>query len=245
MTVAIMQPYFFPYIGYWQLLNTVDTFIIYDNIEFTKKGWFHRNNFLMNGEKTLFSIPLKKDSDYLDVVERYLSDDSKKEITKIIRQLDNVYRKAPYFKTVFPLIKNLFDCNEKNLFKYIYNSIKQLSDYLEIDTKIIISSSLNIDHSLKGQDKVIALNKSVNATKYINSIGGIKLYDFEKFKQEKIELFFLKSNIPRYKQFDNEFVPYLSIIDILMFNDKDSIKKQLNNDFEILSQSDLVKIDEK
>lgn len=78
MTIGIMQPYLFPYIGYWQLINIVDTFVIYDNIQFSKKGWFHRNNILLDGKKKLFSIPLKKDSDSLDVVERYISDGAEK-----------------------------------------------------------------------------------------------------------------------------------------------------------------------
>lgn len=229
MTLAIMQPYLFPYIGYWQLINAVDTFVIYDNIQFSKKGWFHRNNILLNGKKTLFSIPLKKGSDSLDVVERYISDGADKEINKIIRQIENGYKKAPYFEDVFPMIKEIFQNKEKNLFKYIYNSVLQVCDYLEIDTKIIISSTIDIDHSLKSQDKVIALNKVLNATKYINPIGGIELYDFEKFQNENIELAFLNSNVPEYNQFGKEFIPYLSIIDILMFNNIKEIKKMLKD----------------
>lgn len=229
MTLAIMQPYLFPYIGYWQLINAVDTFVIYDNIQFSKKGWFHRNNILLNGKKTLFSIPLKKDSDSLDVIERFISDGADKEINKITRQIEIAYKKAPYFEDVFPMIKEIFQNKEKNLFKYIYNSVLQVCDYLEIDTKIIISSTIDIDHSLKSQDKVIALNKVLNATKYINPIGGIELYDFEKFQNENIELFFLNSNVPEYNQFGKEFIPYLSIIDILMFNNIKEIKKMLKD----------------
>ena len=227
MTIGIMQPYLFPYIGYWQLINIVDTFVIYDNIQFSKKGWFHRNNILLNGKKTLFSIPLKKDSDSLDVVERYISDGAEKEINKIIRQVENAYKKAPYFVDVFPLIKEIFQNAERNLFKYIYNSVIQICEYLEINTNIVISSTINIDHSLKSQDKVIALNKALNATKYINPIGGTELYDFEKFQNENIELFFLNSNVPEYNQFGKEFIPYLSIIDIMMFNSREEIKKML------------------
>lgn len=222
-----MQPYLFPYIGYWQLINAVDIFVVYDNIQFTKKGWFHRNNILLNGKKTLFSIPLKKDSDSLYVIDRFISTEADKEINKIIRQIENAYKKAPYFVDVFSMIKEIIQNDERNLFKYIYNSIIQICKYLEIDTKIIISSTIDIDHTLKSQNKVIALNKALNATKYINPIGGIELYEFEEFKKENIELTFLESNIPEYNQFGNEFTPYLSIIDIMMFNSKDDIKKML------------------
>lgn len=228
-----MQPYLFPYIGYWQLINVVDTFVIYDNIQFSKNGWFHRNNILLNNKKTLFSIPLKKDSDHLDVKDRFLSETAKKQIQKIITQIENSYKKAPYFKKVFPLVKEIFLYENNNLFEYIYNSVIKLTDFLEIDTKIIISSTINIDHSLKSQTKVLAINKALGAIKYINPIGGKILYDNATFQKENIELTFLKSEISEYKQFNDEFIPYLSIIDVLMFNSKDEIKKMLNR-FELV-----------
>ena len=222
-----MQPYFFPYIGYWQLINAVDTFVIYDNIQFSKKGWFHRNNFLMNDKKTLFTIPIKKDSDNLDVVDRYLSDDSEKQITKIITQIKNNYRKAPYYNDVFPLIEAVFLNQEKNLFNYIFYSIKMVCAYLDIDTKIVKSSTIDIDHTLRSQDKVIAINKSLNSTKYINPIGGRELYDIESFIKEAIELRFLESEVPEYRQFSDKFISHLSIIDIMMFNSKNEAKEML------------------
>ena len=222
-----MQPYFFPYIGYWQLINAVDTFVIYDNIQFSKKGWFHRNNFLMNDKKTLFTIPIKKDSDNLDVVDRYLSDDSEKQITKTITQIKNNYRKAPYYNDVFPLIEAVFLNQEKNLFYYIFSSVEMICDYLDIDTKIVKSSTIDIDHTLKSQDKVIAINKSLNSTKYINPIGGRELYDIESFIKEAIELRFLESEVPEYRQFSDKFISHLSIIDIMMFNSKNEVKEML------------------
>jgi len=222
-----MQPYFFPYIGYWQLINAVDTFVIYDNIQFSKKGWFHRNNFLMNDKKTLFTIPIKKDSDNLDVVDRYLSDDSEKQITKTITQIKNNYRKAPYYNDVFPLIEAVFLNQEKNLFYYIFSSVEMICDYLDIDTKIVKSSTIDIDHTLKSQDKVIAINKSLNSTKYINPIGGRELYDIESFIKEAIELRFLESEVPEYRQFSDKFISHLSIIDIMMFNSKNEAKEML------------------
>lgn len=227
MITAIMQPYLFPYIGYWQLINAVDTFVIYDNIKFSKNGWFHRNNILLNGEKKLFSIPLKKDLDTLNVVDRFLSIEARKIIYKTIRQIEFSYKKAPCFKTVFPVIEKIFQNNEQNLFRYIYYSVLEVCEYLEINTNIVISSSIDIDHSLKSQDKVIALNKALKSRTYINSIGGISLYDFNEFKKENIDLYFLESELENYKQFSYEFVPYLSIIDVMMFNTKCEIKEML------------------
>jgi hypothetical protein len=227
MTLAIMQPYIFPYIGYWQLINAADTFVVYDNIQFSKSGWFHRNNILLNGQKTLFSIPLKKDSDSLDVVDRFISDEAQKQINKILAQIENSYKKSPYFKNVFPLIEGIFKYDEKNLFKYIYNSIIQVCQYLDIKTQIVISSRIDVDHSLIAQEKVIAINKALNSTQYINPIGGTELYDTDAFERENIQLNFLESEIPEYKQLKGDFIPYLSIIDVLMFNSKEDIKNML------------------
>jgi len=229
MKVAIMQPYFFPYIGYWQLINAADTFVVYDNIQFTKKGWFHRNNILINEKKTLFTIPLKKGSDYLDVKDRFLADDSKRQLIKIVSQIEQSYKKSPYFFDVFPLIKDIFLSDEKNLFNYTLNSIFTICNYLNIKTKMVVSSEITIDHTLRSQEKVIALCKKLNASHYINPIGGVHLYDHNEFKENGIELNFLQAELIEYPQFNNSFEPYMSIIDIMMFNSKDDIIKMLNN----------------
>jgi hypothetical protein len=226
--IAIMQPYFFPYIGYWQLINSVDEFVVYDNIKYTKKGWINRNRFLQNGKDELFSIQIKSDSDYLDVVNRKISENFDRD--KLVKQLSSAYSKAPFFKDNFPVIKEIILFDEQNLFKYIHNSVEKICEYLEIKTKIIISSSIDIDHkNLKSQDKVIAICKALGAEQYINPIGGTELYEKDVFKQHGIELSFLKANELVYKQLGNEFVPWLSIVDVLMFNSREDVKKYLNN----------------
>jgi len=223
-----MQPYFMPYIGYFQLINSVDQFVIYDNIQYTKKGWINRNRILANGKDQLITLPIKKDSDYLDVVERELSESWEKDKNKMINIIKSSYNKAPYFEETFKLISKCLNNPEENLFKFIYDSIVLINSYLEIKTPIIISSSINADHTLKSQDKVLSLCKAQNADVYINSIGGVELYDKETFKQNKIKLNFIKSNPIKYKQFNNEFVSWLSIIDVMMFNSKEQIQEYLN-----------------
>ena len=223
--IAIMQPYFFPYIGYWQLIKSVDTFVIYDNLKYTKKGWINRNRFLQNGSDCLFTVPLKNDSDYLDIKDRYLSSDFNK--NKLVAQLRGAYGKAPYGNQILPLIEGIINYDDNNLFEYILNSIKTICQYLDIDTEIVISSTINIDRSLKSQDKVLAICKAKDATTYINAIGGTELYDKEGFRSRGIELKFIKSRNIEYKQFDNTFVPWLSIIDVMMFNDQSKIKQML------------------
>ena len=149
MKVAIMQPYFLPYIGYFQLINAVDVFVIYDNIEFTKKGWINRNRILMNGKDDFFTVPLKKDSDFLDVNQRVLAETFTKDKAKIIGKITELYQKAPHFNEVFPLIEAVFNTNQKNLFDFIFHSVKVIMQYLEIKTEIVVSSSININHSIK------------------------------------------------------------------------------------------------
>jgi len=231
--IAIMQPYFLPYIGYWQLIGAVDEFVLYDNIEYTKKGWFNRNRIINNGQDRLITIPIKNESDFLKVNERHLSDNSHQEIQRIIRIIEATYRKSPYFDEAFPIIKKCLEYPELNLFKYIFHSIEVIGEYIGISTKITLSSSVQIDHSLKAEEKVLAICRFLNATTYINAIGGRELYNPDQFLTEGIELKFIKSKDIKYKQFDNEFVPWLSIIDVMMFNDKSSIKK-LTQEYDLI-----------
>jgi hypothetical protein len=226
-----MQPYIFPYIGYFQLINTVDKFVVYDNIQFTKKGWINRNRILINGKEEYITLPLKKDSDYLNIDQRVLSDVFKEQRNKILRKINESYKKAPGFKTAFPLITEILNYEEGNLFRFIFNSIQRICNFLEIDTEFIISSSLAIDHNLRSQDKVIAICKELCATTYINPPGGIQLYSKETFDQNNINLKFIKPGIIEYHQFDNTFVHLLSIIDVMMFNSKEKIQQYLTSSY--------------
>jgi hypothetical protein len=234
MRIAIMQPYFYPYIGYFQLMNAVDEFIIYDNIKFTKKGWINRNRILVNGKVSYISLPIKKDSDYLDVKERYLADTWSNERKKILNRVIESYRKAPFFESVYPIIEESILFEEKNLFKFIINSLGKVKKYLEIPTSIIIASSILIDHELKSEEKVIEICKARKATMYINPIGGTLLYNKQNFLKEDLNLHFLKTNDFEYKQYDNDFIPFLSIVDVMMFNSKEGINELLNTEFTIL-----------
>ena len=222
-----MQPYFFPYIGYFQLMNAVDEFVVYDNIEFTKKGWINRNRILVNGQDLFITLPLKKDSDYLDVRDRYLADSWSSESVKMLNRIKESYRKAPQFEAVYPLVEKCIYFEDASLFNFILYSLNQVKEYLEIRTSFIVSSTIAIDHNLKAEKKVIAICKARNADSYVNPIGGIQLYIKDEFKNEGIDLNFLKANDFEYKQFNNEFVPWLSIIDVMMFNSKETIAKML------------------
>ncbi|MDY0090959.1 MAG: WbqC family protein [Flavobacteriaceae bacterium] len=229
-TIGIMQPYFLPYIGYFQLINMVDEFVLYDAIEFTKRGWIHRNRMLLNGSDEYFTLPLKKDSDYLCVNQRFLTENFQEFRAKLLRKIEQNYKKAPYFEAFFPYLLEILDYKETNLFDYIFNSIQVVNKYLGITTPIIISSSLPEEITqLKGQEKVLELCKQLKADIYINSSGGVALYQKEVFKQHNITLKFFRTDTIEYKQFNHPFVHFLSILDVVMFNSKEQILTYLNS----------------
>ena len=231
MRIAIMQPYFFPYIGYFQLMNAVDEFVVYDNIQYTKRGWINRNRILVNGQDNFISLTIKKDSDYLNVVDRTLSESWQQDRKKMVNRIVESYRKAPYFNEVIGLLEKCILFEETNLFDFIFHSLFEVKNFLGIPTKLVVSSEVNIDHNLKSAQKVKAICKALNASVYINPIGGLDLYNQNDFQMSELKLQFLKSNPLQYKQFSHEFVPWLSIIDVLMFNSREEVHSNLIKEY--------------
>ena len=223
MTVGSNQPYLFPYIGYWQLINIADIYVISDSMQYMKKGYINRNSILIDNMKHLFTL------ETLGVHTDTLINEVRvgKNARKIIKSIYHAYKKAPYFEEIYPMIENILLNDEKNLAKYVGYSIERIADYLEINTNFLYLSDLQGETSLMGQDRTINICKRLNADHYINAIGGQELYDKEVFLKEGIILNFLKVGNIEYEQFKNKFVPYLSIIDIMMFNSVDDIKEML------------------
>ena len=231
-TIAIMQPYFLPYIGYFQLIAAVDLFILYDNIKYTKKGWINRNRMLLNGKDVMFSLSLKRDSDYLDVCKRELAADFNR--NKLLNQFIGAYQGAPYFDQTFPLVEQIVQHEEKNLFRFVHHSIVSTCHHLGIATEIKISSDIAIDNERKGQERIIALCRAVGANTYVNAIGGLELYSRETFRENGIDLKFIQSKPFEYQQFGDEFVPWLSIIDVMMFNPLDTIQACIATNYDLI-----------
>lgn len=231
--VAIMQPYFLPYIGYFQLIKAVDQFVVYDRIKYTKKGWINRNRIQQQGREILFSLPLKAASDSLDVVERELASDFDGD--KFLNRLLEPYRRAPYYRDVAPVLEAVMACPDRNLFRFIHHSLLQVCAYLGIGTEITVSSTLGIDPALKGQDKVLALCAQTGASRYVNAIGGTELYAREAFNARGIELKFLKAQPFEYPQGGGApFVPWLSIVDLMMFNSIQTLGSLLETGYQLL-----------
>lgn len=223
-----MQPYLFPYIGYWQLLNAVDKYVILDNVNYITKGYINRNYILINGQPSRFTVPVLHASQNRLISETKLNfqTDEKK---KFLNKVKFSYQKAPHFNETYKLVEDVIMNDTDDLTDYIAYSLEQIKQYLGIDTPIYKSSQIEINPEFKAQDRIIAICKNLGGDTYINPSGGRTLYSHDKFAEESLELFFLDTMMDKiyYKQFNNDYVNYLSIIDVLMFNDVSSIQKYL------------------
>ena len=232
MTLAIMQPYLFPYIGYFQLVKAVEKFIIYDDVAFIKQGWINRNTILVNKQRHSFFVPVKAISSFKKISETeidYKSDWTK----KTLLTLEQSYKKAPYFNDFFPVMETVFKSKKNTISEMAIDSIIHVSNYLELTTTFEQSSIIYNNQALKGKERVIDICLKEKAKHYINPIGGQELYSKEEFLSHNICLNFLKTQSISYKQFNNEFIPWLSIIDVLMFNSKEEARALLDN-YELL-----------
>ncbi|MDD4183146.1 MAG: WbqC family protein [Candidatus Omnitrophica bacterium] len=227
MTLALMQPYLFPYMGYFQLINAVDKFVIYDDAQYIKRGWINRNRILSGSTDFLFSFSIKKAPHTLNINQRFFANSFKSEKEKFAKTLHQLYRRAPNFSETMNLIENILDYNNDNVAIFIANSLSKIIDYLDMDTFFVFSSTIVRKVPFKREENIVYINQLLGADHYINLIGGRELYSKEYFREKGIKLSFLKMKEFQYKQFTNDFVPQLSIIDILMFNDKQKVQQYL------------------
>lgn len=227
MKVAIMQPYIFPYIGYFQLISAVDNFVFYDDVNYIKRGWINRNKILVNNQENLFTIPVLKASQNKLINEIELGIDAIW-VENFITTLEQNYKKAPYYQNTISIIKSIFSKKHQTIADLAIASVVNISNYLEIKTSFKLSSKdFTLSKGMDKADRLIDICKKSGSENYINSPGGRELYNKEHFNEKGINLNFINSNSPQYPQFKNDFVNGLSIIDVLMFNSKENIIKML------------------
>jgi len=227
MKIAIMQPYFFPYLAYWQLIHSVDKFVIYDDVNYIKGGWINRNRILINGKPSYITLPLKKLSPNKKICDISLqkSDHWRK---KLLKKIDVTYRRSPYFHDVYPLIEEVVCYDKESLVEFLIYQLEKLIQYLEMEIDLIPTSRLYKNSHLSGQTRVLDICKYENADTYINLIGGKQLYNNDDFYYENIKIYFICMNRINYKQRTKGFIPNLSIIDGLMELGPSRIKKLLH-----------------
>lgn len=228
--IAVMQPYFFPYIGYYQLANQVDQFILYDNIEFSKRGWIHRNRILIDQQIKYISLNLKKDSDFKEIRERVLSGVYfDKNRSKILRQIENSYKDSVSYSEVMPVIESAMNVDSRNLYDYLLHTLLVIFDHLNINTEVITSSTVQIDHSLESKKKLRAFCKYFGVNQLLNPIGGKPLYDQSEFLENGVSISFMEAIDIQYNNQKGPVPTHLSIIDVMMNNSRDELQKMLHN----------------
>jgi hypothetical protein len=230
MKLAIMQPYFMPYLGYFALISHVDQFILFDTPQYIRHGWIERNRVLkLNGEPMYIKIPLLKHHQNTAIYNISINNaiDWK---SKIFAQLGHYKKTAPYYKNVIELLETIFEDEYTSIVDINYISLKILCKYLDIKTPIYIWSEMNLEiEPVTAPDEwALNISKVLKATSYFNPPGGRSFFDNDKYDKAGIELKFLEMEAESYKQFGQDFVSYLSVIDVMMFCDKDEIKQMIN-----------------
>lgn len=227
--IAIMQPYIFPYIGYFNLIRSSNYFVFYDDVNYIKKGWINRNKVLINGEENIFTIPVKKASQNKLINEIFITDEQK-ELDKILKTIETTYKNAPFFDDVFPLIREIFEYPSKTISELAIRSIDACCKYMEIPFKWVKSSDkFNSSKGMPRADRLIQITKDAGYSHYINS-GPTELYNKDYFKSKGIHLHWCSAKNPEYPQSSNqkEFVSHLSIIDAMMNCPKDQLRKMVD-----------------
>ncbi|MBN2821352.1 MAG: WbqC family protein [Bacteroidales bacterium] len=230
MKIAIMQPYFFPYMGYFSLISLSDQFILFDTPQFIRHGWIERNRIMKeNGETLFIKVPLEKHSRETPINLIKIRQENWRE--KILAQLVPYKKKAPFYKSTIELVKQAWDIETDSIVKLNRNSLQIICQYLDIQTPIKIWSEMNIEinHVAEPDEWALEICNALNAKTYFNPIGGKTFFNTYKYIENNIKIHFVESIPIEYKQLEQPFVPFLSIIDVLMYNSKDQIRYQINN----------------
>jgi hypothetical protein len=234
-----MQPYLFPYIGYFQLIGAVDTFVFFDDVNFITRGYIHRNAIDINGKKSIFTVPLAGASQNSPINETRIHErEYGKWWHKFQKTLKQQYGSAPFFGNTFEILNEVFDAPSNTISALAEKSVIAVCSYLGMDTRFEKASNIDYDKTGAAQEKVLDLCAFLQADTYINPIGGAELYQDADFSKNELELYFIKSGKIQYEQKTEAFLPALSIIDVLMYNGPASITGFLER-YELLKQERL------
>ena len=224
--VAIMQPYLFPYIGYWQLLHAADCFVVYDDVNYINRGWINRNRILINDAPGLITLPLLQASQNRKIADIEIAPQARWQ-RRLLRTLEMAYRKAPCFDQVFPLLEQILGHDERNLAAFLSQQLHTLARFMGLQTRIVTSSTVYRNDHLAAQERILDICRQERATRYINAQGGRALYEPSAFAQQGIDLRFIAMRPLPYRQRGEGFTAYLSIIDALMEVGPDGIGSHL------------------
>jgi hypothetical protein len=226
-----MQPYLFPYIGYYQLISAVDEFVNYDDVAFIQQGWINRNRIKINGEARYFTVPLAAASSFRSIRETMVATLPYEAFRrKFFATINTVYGKAPFYRETLNLLEGVFVPQPASIGDLAWQSVSAVCSYLRLETRLVPTATTFGNSHLKKADRLIDICRRENADIYINAIGGAELYSRDEFAKAGIALWFLRSGPVEYSQSDRRaFIPNLSIIDVLMFNSHEQVRLMLRN----------------
>lgn len=225
-TIAIMQPYFLPYIGYFQLMAAVGKFVVFDDVNFINRGWINRNRLLLNGVAHTFTVPLRGASQNRLICDIELADESGWR-DKLLRTIRQAYGRAPCYPQVSTLLERVINHPSIRLDEFLLNSLHEVVNYLSLEVEIVSTSRSYKNAHLKGQDRILDICRQERADIYINPIGGVDLYDRASFSNQDLSLYFLRPRPISYSQGKGDHVAWLSIMDVLMFNEPTEVRRLL------------------
>jgi WbqC-like protein family len=226
MTLAIMQPYLFPYLGYFQLIAAVDRFVIYDDVSYIKSGWINRNRWMVGGDPAYFTLPVRSASSLRPIGDVRLTEGAKW-APKLLKTFRQEYGKAPYFTAAFELLERVVTLDEPRVSRRATASLRAVMNYLGMATPLVETSACYRNADLRAADRIIDICRREGETRYVNPIGGRQLYDLTTFAAAGIELRLLRPRPVKYRQFREPFVPWLSILDVIAFNRPDVVRTLL------------------
>ncbi|MCK5116111.1 MAG: WbqC family protein [Candidatus Aegiribacteria sp.] len=233
-TIAIMQPYFFPYLGYFSLIKHTDYFIVFDEVQYIRKGWMNRNRILApekpNGGWQYISLPIQKAHREALISDIYINNNILWK-DKLLHQLEHYRKKAPYFAEVTLFLSQTLNTNENSIAHLNAHLLDSVCEYLSIPFNYTISSEMDFPEMTVNHpgDWALNISKYLNVSTYINPSGGKEIFPKEDWNTHGINLRFLTSNLPSYSQRREESIMGLSIIDIMMFNNSEDISVMLDD----------------
>jgi len=226
MKVGVMQPYFFPYIGYFQLVTAVKVFVCLDDVAWVQRGFVNRNRVLVKGKAKWLTVPMVGKSQNKKIGEvKVVRDDKWKR--KMLKTVEQAYARAPFGSVA--LLNIVVESEQTTIAKLAWKSVEVVAEYLELETKLVASSVGLAERGLKGQERILSICKRLETAEYVNAIGGQKLYSKKEFAKRGIKLWFVKSGKIEYTQGQDEFVAKMSILDVLAWNSKGKVKKMVDN----------------
>ena len=210
--VAIMQPYFYPYVGYFQLISAADVFVIADCYQYTKQSWINRNRLILDEQINYFGIPIQNHSSQslisdINIAEPFSPD-------KLFARIKNNYSRTEGWELFAPFFSNVLYTSNLKLIEKINLSLEINMELMGITTKKLRLSDIQLTSEVSGQERVIAICQALGAKEYLNLPGGMNMYSKEVFARNGLSLSFLEPNLISYEQTMDGFISHLSILDL-------------------------------